>query len=149
MTSSYQPENSKLLWVIMSGISLVVVLFFAVQWFIAQKNQPLTPPKTPVAAKTVTPVNEKITPETEMAATAASEVAAPIKLIDDSIVKDALPANDSLAKEEIAKLDDIHKQLKDQQQDLKQQHTDVDTLLQLKEEQIKLLESQLTAQNHS
>ena len=52
-------------------------------------------------------------------------------------------------KEEIAKLDDIHIQLKDQQQELKQQHTDVDTLLQLKEEQVKLLETQLAAQNHS
>ena len=143
MMSSYQPENSKLLWVIMSGISLVVVLFFAVQWFLAQKdNKAPTLPKAPVAAKTATPA-------TEMTATAASEVAAPIKLVEDTIIKDALPANDSLAKEEIAKLDDIHTQLKDQQQDLKQQHTDVDTLLQLKEEQIKLLESQLTAQNHS
>ncbi|HQV24617.1 MAG TPA: hypothetical protein PLS76_02550 [Acinetobacter sp.] len=149
MMSSYQPENSKLLWVIMSGISLVVVLFFAVQWFIAQKDQAPTLSKAPVAAKTATPVKEDVAPATEMTATAASEVAAPIKLVEDTIIKDALPANDSLAKEEIAKLDDIHTQLKDQQQDLKQQHTDVDTLLQLKEEQIKLLESQLTAQNHS
>ena len=147
--SSYQPENSKLLWVIMSGISLVVVLFFAVQWFLAQKDQPDTPPKPPVSAKSVTPVQKNIAPATEMATTAASEVTAPIKLVEDSIVKDALPANDSLAKEEIAKLDDIHAQLKDQQQELKQQHTDVDTLLELKEEQIKLLETQLAAQKHS
>ena len=52
MMSSYQPENSKLLWVIMSGISLVVVLFFAVQWFIAQKDQAPALSKAPVAAKT-------------------------------------------------------------------------------------------------
>ena len=150
MMSSYQPENSKLLWVIMSGISLVVVLFFAVQWFLAQKdNKAPTLPKAPVAAKTATPVKEDVAPATEMTATAASEVAAPIKLVEDTIIKDALPANDSLAKEEIAKLDDIHTQLKDQQQELKQQHTDVDTLLQLKEEQVKLLETQLAAQNHS
>jgi ATP-dependent exoDNAse (exonuclease V) alpha subunit len=102
-----------------------------------------------VAAKTATPVKEDVAPATEMTATAASEVAAPIKLVEDTIIKDALPATDSLAKEEIYKLDDIHTQLKDQQQEIKQQHTDVDTLLQLKEEQIKLLESQLAAQNHS
>ncbi len=85
MMSSYQPENSKLLWVIMSGISLVVVLFFAVQWFLAQKdNKAPTLPKAPVAAKTATPAKE-------MTATAASEVAAPIKLVEDTIIKDALP----------------------------------------------------------
>ncbi|MBD3843720.1 MAG: hypothetical protein IE909_17955, partial [Campylobacterales bacterium] len=69
--------------------------------------------------------------------------------LEESIIKDPIPANDTLAKEEIAKLDDIHQQLKDQQNELKQQHTDVDTLVKLKEDQIKLLEAQLAAQNKS
>ena len=73
-------------------------------------------------------------------------MAAPIQLVEESILKDALPINDSLAKEEIAKLGDIQKQLDVQQQSLKQQHSDVDTLVQLKEEQVKLLEAQLAAQ---
>ena len=77
------------------------------------------------------------------------EVTAPIQLVEESIIKDPIPANDTLAKEEIAKLDDIHQQLKDQQNELKQQHTDVDTLVKLKEDQIKLLEAQLAAQNKS
>lgn len=81
--------------------------------------------------------------------TASSEVAAPIQLVEESIVKSPLPSNDSLAKEEIAKLDDIQQQLQEQQRDLKQQNNDVDTLLKLKEDQIKLLEAQISAQHKS
>ena len=87
--------------------------------------------------------------ETTETVQAASEVTAPIQLVEESIIKDPIPANDTLAKEEIAKLDDIHQQLKDQQNELKQQYTDVDTLVKLKEDQIKLLEAQLAAQNKS
>lgn len=144
MMSTYQTENSKLLWMIIGGISLVVVLFLAVQWFLAQKDQqPTTTVTQPVAA------TSSQTVATSEAASAASEVAAPIELVEASIVKDPIPANDSLAKEEIAKLDDIHQQLKDQQQTLKQQHTDADTLLKLKEEQVKLLEAQMSTTNKS
>ena len=42
MMSSYQNENSKLLWMIIGGISIVVVLIFAVQWFLSQKNHEAT-----------------------------------------------------------------------------------------------------------
>lgn len=68
---------------------------------------------------------------------------APIQLVEESILKAAVPNNESLAKEEIAKLDDIQHQLKDQKQELQAQHHDADTLIKLKEEQIKLLEAQL------
>ncbi len=152
MMSSYQNENSKLLWMIIGGISIIVVLIFAVQWFLSQNNTdtvvtPTTSTK-PVAEKIATTKLEApiATAETTHA---ASEVAAPIQLVEESIIKDPIPSNDALAKEEIAKLDDIHHQLQDQQQELKQQHTDADTLLKLKEEQIKLLEAQIAAQNKS
>ena len=148
MTSSYQPDSSKLLWVIMSGLTLVVVLFFAVQWFWAHKDQPsidITP--TSVAAPGTAPATAETVSTAKTTTQAANEaVATPIQLVEESIIKDALPANDSLAKEEIAKLDDIQQQLNDQQQSLKQQHSDVDALVQLKEEQVKLLEAQLAAQ---
>lgn len=146
MMSTYQTENSRLLWMIIGGISVVVVLFLAVQWFLAQKDQQSTSTqKQPVAAKPVATVKQQtaVTPES---IAASSEVAEPIQLVEESIIKEPLPANDSLAKEEIAKLDDIHQQLKDQQQELKQQHDDVDALLKLKEEQVKLLEAQIAAQ---
>ncbi|ENX38068.1 hypothetical protein [Acinetobacter sp. NIPH 2100] len=148
MMSTYQTENSKLLWMIIAGMSVAVVLFLAVQWFLAQKDQQTTPLATqPVATKTVaTPAGPTTTAE-ETAAT--PDVAQPIQLVEASIIKDPIPANDSLAKEEIAKLDDIHQQLQDQQHDLKQQNSDVDTLLKLKEDQIKLLEAQIAAQSKS
>ena len=142
--SSYQNENSKLLWMIIGGISVVVVLIFATQWFLSEKHQePSITLIKPAIEKTVTP---SVTATTE-SAEVANETPAPIQLVEESIVKDPIPANDTLAKEEITKLDDIHQQLKDQQQDLKQQHTDVDTLLKLKEDQVKLLEAQLATQN--
>ena len=56
------------------------------------------------------------------------------------------PENASLAKEEVAKLDDIQSQLKEQEKSLQAQHKDADELVKLKEEQIKLLEAQLAAQ---
>ncbi|MCU4579820.1 hypothetical protein KTJ32_02235 [Acinetobacter gyllenbergii] len=151
MMSTYQTENSKLLWMIIGGISVVVVLFLAVQWFLAQKDQQATisVPAQPVAEKTVAPASTEATTRVDEVTTASSDVAAPIQLVEESIVKDPLPANDSLAKEEIAKLDDIHQQLQDQQHDLKQQNSDVDTLLKLKEDQIKLLEAQIAAQSKS
>ena len=148
MMSTYQTQNSKLLWMIIGGISVVVVLFLAIQWFLSQKNQQSTSTATqPIAEKTI--ISKAETTASPDINTASSEVDAPIQLVEESIVKSPLPSNDSLAKEEIAKLDDIHQQLQDQQRDLKQQNNDVDTLLKLKEDQIKLLEAQISAQHKS
>ncbi|ENU28864.1 hypothetical protein F991_02988 [Acinetobacter sp. CIP-A165] len=145
MTSPSQTKNAKLLWMIIAGISIIVVLFFAIQWFLTQKNlQPSTYSDQPIAEEIISQEAEEantVTPE--ISTIDESEVPAPIQLVQESLIKQPLPANDSLAKEEIAKLDDIHHQLKDQQKDLKQQHEDVDALLRLKEEQIKLLEAQI------
>lgn len=145
--STYQTENSKLLWMIIGGISVVVVLFLAVQWFLSQKDQQsTTTAMQPVTEKTITSQTEAVTSE---AMTATSEAVAPVQLVEESIVKTPLPTNDSLAKEEIAKLDDIHQQLQDQRYELKQQHNDIDTLLKLKEDQIKLMEAKIAAQDKS
>ena len=145
MMSTYQTQNSRLLWMIIGGISVVVVLVLAIQWFLSQKDQQSTSTATqPIAEKTI--ISKAETTVSPNINTASSEVTEPIQLVEESIIKDPLPANDSLAKEEIAKLDDIHQQLKDQQQELKQQHDDVDALLKLKEEQVKLLEAQIAAQ---
>lgn len=149
MMSTYQTENSKLLWMIIAGMSVVVVLFLAVQWFLAQKDQQTSTTVTqPVATKNVAAPSEQTTTAAEET-TATHDVVEPIQLVEASIIKEPIPANDTLAKEEIAKLDDIHQQLQDQQHDLKQQNSDVDTLLKLKEDQIKLLEAQIAAQSKS
>ena len=52
----------------------------------------------------------------------------------------------SLAKEEVSKLNDIHQQLQDQEVTLKAQHADADQLIKLKAEQVKLLEAQVKQQ---
>ncbi|MFO1354453.1 MAG: hypothetical protein U1E88_09155 [Acinetobacter sp.] len=147
MMSTYQTQNSKLLWMIIGGISVVVVLFLAIQWFLSQKEQQSTStPTQPGTAKPVATVKQQAAVTSESTA-ASSEVTETIQLVEESIIKDPLQQMTSLAKEEIAKLDDIfHQQLKDQQQELKQQHDDVDALLKLKEEQVKLLEAQIAAQ---
>lgn len=148
MMSTYQTQNSKLLWMIIGGISVVVVLFLAIQWFLSQKDQQSTSTATqPISEKTI--ISKAETTVSPNINTASSEVAAPIQLVEESVVKSPLPSNDSLAKEEIAKLDDIQQQLHDQQRDLKQQNNDVDTLIKLKEDQIKLLEAQISAQHKS
>ena len=150
MMSTYPTENSRLLWMIIGGISVVVVLFLAVQWFLAQKDQQsTTTPTQPAAAQTAVTTSQPDPAVSNETVTAENESVEPIKLVEESIIKAPLPANDSLAKEEIAKLDDIHLQLQDQQHELKQQHEDADQMLKLKEEQIKLLEAQLAAHNHS
>ena len=68
---------------------------------------------------------------------------------ETKMVKDEVPQNESLAKEEVARLDDIQKQLDEQAKILKSQHADADQLIKLKEEQIKLLEQQLSTQQNS
>ena len=68
-------------------------------------------------------------------------------MVDEKILKAPVPENESLLKEEVAKLDDIQSQLNEQESMLKTQHTDADDLIALKEEQIKLLEAQLKKSN--
>ncbi|MCH4245798.1 hypothetical protein [Acinetobacter gerneri] len=64
-------------------------------------------------------------------------------LVDEKIVEQAIPQNESLAKDELAKLKDIQTQLDQQTMSLNAQHQDADQLIKLKQEQIKLLEAQL------
>ena len=70
-----------------------------------------------------------------------------IQLVDEKILKAPVPENESLLKEEVAKLDDTQSQLKEQEKSLQAQHKDADELVKLKEEQIKLLEAQLKKSN--
>ena len=138
-----QRNNSKLMWIIAGGLGAVIVLIAIFFWLnntseSTQINEPLN--QTTPAAKKVeaaaTPVEQSTASET-----------ANVELVKASILKDKIPENASLAKEEVAKLEDIQKQLDDQQQNLKSQHADADQLIKLKEEQIKLLQQQMAAQN--
>lgn len=56
------------------------------------------------------------------------------QLVNEDVLKQPIPAQESLAKEEVSKLNDIHRQLQDQEATLKVQHADADQLIKLKEE---------------
>ncbi|MDR2250628.1 hypothetical protein [Acinetobacter sp.] len=126
-------QNSKLLWILIGGLSILVVLFFAAQWFF-KKNETSVPLVDPQPASI--PALEKTTKPS-----ASSQ-----QLVNEDVLKQPVPAQESLAKEEVSKLNDIHHQLQDQETTLKAQHADADQLIKLKEEQVKLLEAQVKQQ---
>lgn len=137
-------QNSKLLWILIGGLSILVVLFFAAQWFFkkTESSAPLVDPQpvsTPAPAK---PKPAEPLPSSEPLAENASSQ----QLVSENVLKEPVPTQESLAKEEVSKLEDIHHQLEDQEATLKAQHADADQLTKLKEEQVKLLEAQLKQQ---
>ncbi|MCU4443249.1 hypothetical protein [Acinetobacter pittii] len=137
-------QNSKLLWILIGGLSILVVLFFAAQWFF-KKTESSAPLVDPQPVSTPAPTKPKPAdplPSSEPLAENASSQ----QLVSENVLKEPVPAQESLAKEEVSKLEDIHRQLKDQETTLKAQHADADQLTKLKEEQVKLLEAQLKQQ---
>ena len=137
-------QNPKLLWGIAGGLVVLVVAIFALMQFLAAPATSLDHQDDVLVA----PVTQA-TPSTDAAAAQASseiEVTSANILIESSILDEPVTENETLAKEELAKLNDIHVQLSEQENTLKQQHLDADELTKLKEEQIKLLEAQLAAQ---
>ena len=130
-----QRHNPKLLWAIAGGLIVVIIAVFIFQWMGERdstapiETAPTTAPATKFAPAEATPLQE--------------DEAAPKQLVTEDLLKAPVPENPALAKEEVAKLDDIQNQLYDQHTLLKQQHNDSDELIKLKEEQIKILEAQL------
>ena len=133
MTLNYR-ENSKLIWIIAGGLIAIILLVIIYLWM----NNTAEPTVQPVPKKTV--IATPVVPSAEE--TAASEPAT-ATLVDEKILKEEVSDNASTAKEEMAKLEDIQKQLDEQQNMLNTQHADADQLIKLKEDQIKLLEKQL------
>lgn len=133
MTSD-QRNSPKLLMGIIGGMVAIIVLFFAYQWFMNSSSEVTTESES-INATVSTPVKPSEPVRTMDEKT--------IQLVDESILKTATPNDPALAKEEVAKLEDIQTQLHDQENILKAQHNDADQLITLKEEQIKLIEAQL------
>lgn len=138
--SSVQHNNPKLLWGITAGLVAIIAIFMLYQWIFSSQEQALPADQTEMVQPTV-----KAIPEAQQAASTAMADNT-IKLVEEGVLKAPVPENASLAKEEVAKLQDIQMQLKEQEVALKAQHQDADELLKLKEEQVKLLEAQLAAQ---
>lgn len=133
MTSD-QRNSPKLLMGIIGGMVVIIVLFFAYQWFMSSSRE-ITTESESINSTVSTPVKPSEPVRTMDEKT--------IQLVDESILKTATPNDPALAKEEVAKLEDIQTQLHDQENILKAQHNDADQLITLKEEQIKLIEAQL------
>lgn len=138
--STVQHNNPKLLWGITAGLVAIIAIFALYQWIFATQK-----PDAPIHQAELIQPSVKAIPEVQNAAEKAAAENT-IKLVEEDILTAPVPENASLAKEEMAKLEDIQSQLKEQESSLQAQHKDADELLKLKEEQIKLLEAQLAAQ---
>lgn len=134
-----QRNSPKLLVGIAGGLVLLIVLFLAYQWLFSSNPQPVKAPETAVSTKPAVIAEQ---PAAESVTTADPDT---IQLVNEDLLNAAVPQDQSLAKEEVAKLEDIQTQLNDQQQMLSTQHSQADELIRLKEEQIQLLEAQLKA----
>lgn len=132
--ASDQRHSPKLLMGIIGGMVVIIVLFFAYQWFMSSSRE-ITTESESINSTVSTPVKPSEPVRTMDEKT--------IQLVDERILKTATPNDPALAKEEVAKLEDIQTQLHDQENILKAQHNDADQLITLKEEQIKLIEAQL------
>ena len=135
-----QRDSSKFLVGIIGALVTVVILVFTYQWFSASSPQEITEQET----ATVTPAQETSkTDTTAKTAPTETEAVTANTLVHEDLIKAPVPENPALAKEEISRLEDIQSQLDEQKAMLDAQHKDADMLIQLKEEQIKLLEAQL------
>ena len=137
-----QRNNSKLLWIILGAILVVVLLGTLGFWLMNAESKPATTTKPAAAA-----AQPASTVVAAPMAVPASNAGTGQVLVNEDLLKEEVPQNAALAKEEIARLEDIQKQLQDQEANLKAQHQDADQLIKLKEEQILLLEKQLAEQS--
>jgi len=135
-----QRNNPKLLMGIMGALVTVVALVLLYQWLNASSGEAERMYQEDIAA--VPAAKPAAKTEEDTAATKAAETIEAKALVSEQLLDSPVPENASLAKEEVAKLDDIQVQLNEQKATLDAQHSDADQLIQLKEEQIKLLEAQ-------
>lgn len=136
-----QRNNPKLLMGIMGALVTVVALVLLYQWLNASSGEAERIHQEDIAA--VPAAKPAAKTEEDTAAAKALETIEAKALVSNQLLDAPVPENASLAKEEVAKLDDIQVQLNEQKATLDAQHSDADQLIQLKEEQIKLLEAQL------
>ncbi|ANF82552.1 hypothetical protein A3K93_10370 [Acinetobacter sp. NCu2D-2] len=134
-----EKNNQKLLMGIIGGLIAIVALIAGYQWFMSsqQTEQAEEVLIAPTSSK------EDNSPSSTIQTDVTPESSQTKKLVDDDLLQAEIPENPTLAQDELAKLDDIQAQLKEQQQTLAAQHQDADQLIALKEEQIKLLGAQL------
>lgn len=143
MPVTVQKNNSNLLWFI-AGVITTIIVMIALYFWLLQDQSPAVSQPVEVKQSTSKPMNAVPSDQSE-----PQQAKQGPSLVDDQLLNEPVHPAPALAKEEIAKLDDIQNQLKQQQALLQEQHASADKLIQLKEEQIKLLEAQLAQQPSS
>ncbi|MFW3962888.1 hypothetical protein [Acinetobacter radioresistens] len=143
MPVTVQKNNSNLLWFI-AGVITAIIVMIALYFWLLQDQSPAVSQPVEVKQSTLKPMNAVPSDQSE-----PQQAKQGPSLVDDQLLNEPVHPAPALAKEEIAKLDDIQNQLKQQQALLQEQHASADKLIQLKEEQIKLLEAQLAQQPSS
>ncbi len=143
MSVTVQKNNSNLLWFI-AGVITAIIVMIALYFWLLQDQSPAVSQPVEVKQSTSKPMNAVPSDQSE-----PQQAKQGPSLVDDQLLNEPVHPAPALAKEEIAKLDDIQNQLKQQQALLQEQHASADKLIQLKEEQIKLLEAQLAQQPSS
>ncbi len=136
-----QRNSSKLLWAIIGGLIVIVLVVLSYQWMSQNQSAEVTPEAQLLSQPAAPAAKAKAKAEP---AVQLEEV--PQQLMSEDILKQPVATNATLAKEEMAKLEDLQAQLDDQAALLNAQHADADELIRLKEEQIQLLEAQLKQQ---
>lgn len=143
MPVTVQKNNSNLLWFI-AGVITAIIVMIALYFWLLQDQSPAVSQPVEVKQSTSKPMNAVPSDQSE-----PQQAKQGPSLVDDQLLNEPVHPAPALAKEEIAKLDDIQNQLKQQQALLQEQHASADKLIQLKEEQLKLLEAQLAQQPSS
>ena len=140
-----QANQSNLIWKISGALSAMIIVAAAFM-YLQSKNEPTAVEQTPPAIQKK-PAEQVVVPVQVEEAASQPTVEDTKALVNESILKDEVPTNPSLAKEEISKLEDIQDQLLTQQTMLIEQEKNAEELIKLKEEQIQILEEQLIASN--
>lgn len=140
-----QANQSNLIWKISGALSAMIIVAAAFM-YLQSKNEPTAVKQTPPAIQKK-PAEQVVVPVQVEEAASQPNVEDTKALVNESILKDEVPTNPSLAKEEISKLEDIQDQLLTQQTMLVEQEKNAEELIKLKEEQIQILEEQLIASN--
>ena len=140
-----QANQSNLIWKISGALSAMIIVAAAFM-YLQSKNEPAAVEQTPPAIQKK-PAEQVVVPVQVEEAASQPTVEDTKALVNESILKDEVPTNPSLAKEEISKLEDIQDQLLTQQTMLVEQEKNAEELIKLKEEQIQILEEQLIASN--
>ena len=138
-----QANQSNLIWKISGALSAMIIVA-ATFMYLKSKNEPTAVKQTPPAIQKK-PAEQVVVPVQVEEAASQPTVEDTKALVNESILKDEVPTNPSLAKEEISKLEDIQDQLLTQQTMLIEQEKNAEELIKLKEEQIQILEEQLIA----